>query len=262
MLAPALLLVLLAIGLASGLVMSLVGASAVMIIVPLLDLVLGYRIHTAIGISLLVDVIASLAVGYTYYRHGNVDLRQGLWISLGSILGAQLGSSFTVVLPDMVMGVSYSLWMLVAGYTIWTKGMDRTNIAGRFIRFMSFESVAQRVAVSLGLGLLIGLNAGVFGAGGGILIMLVLMFVLDYPIHSAVGTSTVIMAVTAASAALGYWRLGNIDLTVGVIISVGTISGGVGGASLANKVTEGVLSKVVGGIFLSLGVLMALLRLL
>ena len=85
-----LLLFQLVLGLASGLVMSLVGASAVMVIVPGLNIVLNYRIHTAIGISLLVDVLASLAVGYAYWRHGNVDLRQGLWIALGSVADALL----------------------------------------------------------------------------------------------------------------------------------------------------------------------------
>ncbi len=50
-------------GLASGLVMSLIGASAVMVIVPGLTIVLNYAMHKAIGVSLLVDVIASIAVG-------------------------------------------------------------------------------------------------------------------------------------------------------------------------------------------------------
>jgi len=69
------LLLLVAVGLLSGLVMSLVGASAVMVIVPSLSLLFGYAMHLAIGVSLLVDVIASLVVGYAYWRHGNVDLR-------------------------------------------------------------------------------------------------------------------------------------------------------------------------------------------
>ena len=71
-------LILIAIGLVSGLVMSLVGASAVMVIVPCLNIILGHEMHIAIGVSLLVDVLASLAVGYTYWKHGNVELSQSL----------------------------------------------------------------------------------------------------------------------------------------------------------------------------------------
>jgi len=255
-----LLLFQLVLGLASGLVMSLIGASAVMIIVPGLNIVLNYRMHTAIGVSLLVDVLASIAVGYAYWRHGNVDLRQGLWIALGSVVGAQLGAGTTVVLPSWFLAVSYGIWMITAGATIWKKGLDRASIADRFYKYIHFESAFKRAAVALFLGVLIGFNCGVFGAGGGILIMLVLMFVLDYPIRKAVGTSTVIMAVTAASATAGYLVRGNVDVLAGIVISAGTIFGGLQGARYANFASEETMSRVVGGIFMTLGVVMTVLR--
>ncbi len=257
-----LLLTLGVVGLASGLVMSLVGASAVMVIVPGLNVLLGYGIHTAIGVSLLVDVLASIVVGYAYWRHGNVDLRQGLWIALGSVAGAQLGALCTVSVPSGLLAFSYGVWMVSAGAAIWKKGLDRTAIVERFSRYVEFDSHSKRIAVALILGFAIGVNCGVFGAGGGILIMMVLIFVFDYPIHRAVGTSTVIMAITAASATAGYLMQGNVDVSAGLIVVTGTIAGGVGGARFANLASEEVLSKVVGGIFIALGVLMTVLRLL
>lgn len=257
-----LLLILVALGLASGLVMSLVGASAVMVIVPGLNIVLGYGIHTAIGVSLLVDVLASFAVGYTYWRHGNVELSQGLWIALGSVAGAQLGAGYVVGIPGWFLVVSYGLWMVGAGATIWKKGLDRAAIVDRFARYLRFDSFFKRTATSLVLGFGIGVNCGIFGAGGGILIMLVLMFVLDYPIHRAIGTSTVIMAITAASATAGYLMQGNVDVYASAIVAVGTIAGGLAGARLANKVSERILARVVGGIFIILGIVMTVLRLI
>jgi len=251
---------LLFLGLASGLVMSMIGASAVMIIVPGLTIVLSYPMHVAIGVSLFVDVLASIAVGYAYWRHGNVDLRQGLWIALGSIVGAQLGAGVTVVVSDWILTISYGLWMVSAGYVIYKKGLDRTQIADRFYRYVQFDSHPKRVAVAIFLGFLIGLNSGVFGAGGGVLIMLVLMFVLDYPIRSAIGTSTIIMAITAGSATVGYLVRGNIDVRASLILSVGTILAGVTGARFANVVSEKTLSRIVGGIFMVLGVAMTILR--
>jgi len=257
-----LILLMVAVGLLSGLVMSLVGASAVMVIVPALNLAFGYGMHAAIGVSLLVDVIASLAVGYAYWRHGNVELRQGLWIALGSVAGAQLGAGFTVGLPGWFLAACYGLWMMGSGAVIWKKGLDRTAIAERFRRYLSFDSAARRAAVAAALGVGIGVNCGIFGAGGGILIMLVLIFVLDYPIHKAVGTSTVIMAATAASAAFGYGLRGSVDVIASVVIAAGTVTGGVGGARLANHASERTLARIVGGIFMVLGVVMTALRLL
>lgn len=262
MLGSVLLLLMVALGLFSGLVMSLVGASAVMVIVPGLNLAFGYGMHTAIGVSLLVDVIASLAVGYAYWRHGNVDLGQGLWIALGSVAGAQLGAGFTVGLPGWFLAACYGLWMIGSGAAIWKKGLDRAAIAERFRRYVRFDSPARRTAVALALGFGIGVNCGVFGAGGGILIMMVLIFVLDYPIHRAVGTSTVIMALTAASAAVGYGMRGNVDILASFVIAAGTVAAGMGGARLANLSSEHTLTRIVGGIFIALGVAMTMLRLL
>lgn len=255
-----LLLILVALGLISGLVMSLVGASAVMIIVPSLNIVLGYGMHTAIGVSLLVDVLASLAVGYTYWRHGNVELRQSLWIALGSVAGAQLGAAYTVNIPVGLISLSYGLWMVGAGVTIWRKGLDRTAIADRFKKYLSFDSVFKQTFVLLTLGFVIGINCGIFGAGGGILIMFVLIFALDYPIHRAIGTSTVIMAITAASATAGYLARGNVDVYASIIVTIGTITGGIVGARFANKASERILARIVGGIFVILGVVMTILR--
>jgi len=254
------LIVILALGLASGLVMSLVGSSAVMVVVPGLSIILGYGMHMAIGISLLADVLASLAISYEYWRHGNVDLRHGLWITLGSVAGAQLGAGCTVILPDWLLAASYGVWMTGAGLMIWRNGMNRAAISDRFSKYLRLGSGPNQVLVSLVLGALIGVNCGVFGAGGGVLIMFVLMFLLDYPIHSAIGTSTLIMAITAASASAGYLIRGNMNLGVGVVMAAATIVGGMAGARLVNSMRERVLMRVVGGTFMTLGVVMTVLR--
>lgn len=250
------------IGLASGLTMSLIGASAVMVIVPSLTILLGYEMHIAIGVSLLVDVLASLAVSLSYWRHGNVDLSQGIWIAIGSMAGAQLGAGCTVGLPDWFLAISYGLWMVGAGIAIWKNGLDRTAITSRLAKYVNFDSDWKRTAATLILGLAIGVNCGIFGAGGGVLIMIVLMFVLDYPVHKAVGTSTVMMAVTAASASAGYLFRGNLDVQSSLLMATGTIVGGLAGARFANSTSEWLLSKVVGGLFTVLGVLMTVLRLI
>jgi uncharacterized membrane protein YfcA len=86
------LLGLIAVGLCSGGVTGLIGASGVLIVVPVLTLLLGLPIHTAIGTSLAVDVIASTIVSIVYYKMGNVELRLGIGLALGTVIGAQVGS--------------------------------------------------------------------------------------------------------------------------------------------------------------------------
>jgi uncharacterized membrane protein YfcA len=262
MLEPITILFMIILGLIAGLVMSLIGASAVMLIVPFLNLFMAFSIYTAIGVSLLVDVISSIFVGYTYFRYGNVSLKQGLWISIGAIIGAQLGSGFTISIPEGIISICYGLWLIGSGITIYRKGLDRTAIVERFQKYLNFQSSTSKIIVSFLLGILIGINSGLFGAGGGILIMFVLIFVMDYPIHKAVGTSTIIMAITAASALTGYWRSGNVDLYASVFITLGTIIAGVLGARVANIISEDTLARIVGVIFTILGIIMTFFRLI
>ena len=257
-----LLLSLVLIGLVGGLITSLVGASGVMVIVPVLNLLQGFTIHTCIGTSLMVDVIASLAVAYGYYRHGNIDLKPGVWIALGSIAGAQLGAAFCPTIPESSLGAAFGLMLMVSGVGMWKGGARKEKLLERFRGIVGLRSGLAKTGVPLLLGFLIGVNGGVFGAGGGLLILLVLLFLLSYPTRKAVGTSTLIMAITATSGALGYALQGNIDILAGSVIGLGTILGGSAGTRFANLADEETFSKVVGAMFILLGVFMIVIRLI
>ena len=86
--------------------------------------------------------------------------------------------------------------------------------------------------------------------------LLVLIFILKYHVHKAIGTSTLIMAITAASGAVGYTLNGNISLMIALIVGAGTIIGGRIGATYANRASEENLAKIVGLIFAILGIIM------
>jgi hypothetical protein len=191
-----------------------------------------------------------------------VDLRNAIWVSAGAILGAQLGAGFSPSFPEWFLSLSYTIWLLSAGFAIWKKGRDRQNIAENFIKILKAETRFQRAIFSVLLGLVIGVNAGVFGASSGPLFMLVLVFLLGYPIQKAVGTSTIIMMITALSALTGYWRVGNIDLEAGMIITLGTVISGAIGVRLALRAGDQLISKIVGVIFILIGVVQAMFLLL
>ena len=72
------------VGCFAGVMTGLMGASGMMAVVPGIIL-LGYSAYQAVGVSLAVDVIASVIVAIAYYRHGRVDLSRGLWIAVAAI---------------------------------------------------------------------------------------------------------------------------------------------------------------------------------
>jgi len=250
------------IGIFAGVITGLTGASGVMIIVPLLNIVLGISVHKAIGVSLIVDVIASIVVTYVYKEYGNTALNPGIWMALGSILGAQLGASTVKFMSGGLLGLVFGISMIIMGYYILKKGLNKEYIVKNIAKKFYLRDNRKRIYIAIILGFIIGIITGIIGAGGGMMFFLVLIIILAYPIHLAIGTSTLIMAITALSGALGYAYHGNTDILVATIVGVGAVIGGISSARFANKIDEESLSKAVGLIFIILGLLMIISRIL
>lgn len=248
------------IGIFTGVVTGLTGSSGVMVVVPLLNMVLDYPIHDAIGTSLMVDIIAPFAIAFSYYRHGNIDLRSGIWIAIGSIGGAQLGATFSAGLPDSGLGGIFGLYLTIMGLLIWRKGINRRAIVDKFQNIIKFNTKYQKLFTSLSLGFLIGIITGLLGAGGGGMILIVLVFVLDFPLHVAIGTSVMIMAITATSGTIGYALNGFIRPLTGLIVGASAVGGGTISAFCANHVKEKTLANAIGIIFMVLGIVMTVIR--
>jgi hypothetical protein len=90
------------------------------------------------------------------------------------------------------------------------------------------------------------------------MILLILMFVLDYRIHVAVGTSVLIMAFTALPGAVGHALYGPFTLYAALTGCIGGAIGARSAATFANIASEEKLGKAVGVVFLILGVIMTI----
>ncbi|HOV62771.1 MAG TPA: sulfite exporter TauE/SafE family protein [Spirochaetia bacterium] len=258
-------LIALAIGIVAGNITGLIGASGVMVVVPAF-IFLGYSPSASIGASLFIDMIASAIVSWTYYQHKNLVIREGIWIALGSIVGAQIGSLFSSTIPDVGLGNSFSVFLIVSALILWFKG-ERTVVVGDknvskfpLVRKI-LDGVQKRPQVSgVILGVFVGIVSGLFGAGGGVLILLILIFVMRFNMHEGIGTSTLIMAITAASGAIGHLISHDLPLRIALVGSVGTIIGGRLAAKYANKVNERILSKMAAAVFGLLSVFLLIIN--
>ncbi|MDY6821972.1 MAG: sulfite exporter TauE/SafE family protein [Deferribacterota bacterium] len=247
------------IGIFTGIITGLTGASGVMVVVPLVNMLLNFPIHESIGTSLIVDTIAPLSISYTYYKYGNIDIKSGIWIAIGSILGAQLGATLAAGMPEVGLGGTFGVFIVIMGVIIWKRGLKQEFIANKMKKLIKFNTWNQRILTAMILGFGVGLITGILGAGGGVMVLLILIFVLNYPIHVAVGTSALIMAITACSGSLGYALHGNIRVFAGFIIGFSAAGSGVTCARFANKVNEQILAKTIAFIFIILGLIMNIL---
>lgn len=251
-------IIMILIGIFTGILTGLTSASGVVIVVPLTNMLLHFTVHHAIGTSLMVDVIAPFFVAFTYYRYGNIDFGSGLWIGLGTVVGAQTGSYFSSLIPDTGLGLFFATTLFLSGILIFKGGINvekRIKIASE-----RGKTKVKDIIYAILLGYVIGIITGLLGAGGGIMIFLVLVFVLKYDIRKALGTSALIMVITSLSGAIGYAIRGYVDFKAGLTIGVIAAITGSFAAVIANKVKEKTLKNIVGGTYILLSILMVLVK--
>jgi uncharacterized protein len=106
-------------------------------------------------------------------------------------------------------------------------------------------------------GLLAGVLAGIFGVGGGVIIVPALVYFLGFSQHKATGTSlAVLLPPIGLAAVLEYYRHGNVDLGAAVVVASGALVGAWAGAVLANKLPGPVLRLLFGVFVVIMGLYM------
>jgi hypothetical protein len=243
-------------GWGAGVVTGIIGASAAVVIVPVFIAFLNMPAFEAIGISLATDVVASLVAANTYRKNGNIDLKSGIQMAISAIFGAILGSWISSFVPSAGLGGFTGIAILLMGFSFIRKPLNERikNFQEKYNSPSSNNSVKTYIT-SIFWGLLIGVIAGFIGAGGGVMILLILAFVLRYRIHVAIGTSVLIMAFTALSGAITHILYAPIPWDLLIFCVVGAAIGSKMAALFANMASEEKLSKIAGVAFIFLGIL-------
>ncbi len=110
------------------------------------------------------------------------------------------------------------------------------------------------VLALLMVGLLAGVLSGVFGIGGGIIIVPALVYLMDFSQHKATGTSLAVLLPPIGLAAVAeYYRHGNVDLRAAAIIAVGCLGGAWLGAMVASRLSGPVLRMAFGTFVVFMG---------
>ena len=105
------------------------------------------------------------------------------------------------------------------------------------------------IAVMLVIGLFSGIASGMFGIGGGVIIVPALIYLAKFSQHAAIGTSlAILLPPVGLLAVLEYYRHGNVDLKAALIVAIAFMAGGWIGANLANHMS-GHFLKLIFGIF-------------
>ena len=242
-------------GIGAGLGTGFAGMSAAAVISPMLITFLGMEPYTAVGIALASDVLASAVSACTYGKNGNLDVRNGLVMMVTVLAFTLVGSWISSLVPSTAMG-GFSVFMtFLLGIKFLVKPVMTTREA------MQNVSPKKRLVQSVLCGMLIGFICGFVGAGGGMMMLLILTSVLGYELKTAVGTSVFIMAFTALTGAVSHFAIGGApDVWCLVFCVLSTLLWARIAAKFANKASPIVLNRATGAVLAVLGGAMVLVN--
>lgn len=234
----------------AGLGTGFAGMSAAAVITPMLVTFLKMDPYMAVGIALSSDVLASAVSAYTYGKNKNLDIKNGIIMMCAVLLFTVVGSYISSLVPSTTMG-NFSVFMtLILGIKFIVKPVMTTK------EDMEEVSKKKKIIGSILCGALIGFICGFVGAGGGMMMLLILTSVLGYELKTAVGTSVFIMTFTALTGAVSHFAIdGSPDWLVFILCVIFTFIWARIAAIFANKAEPKTLNRATGVILVILGVL-------
>lgn len=228
---------LLILGVLAGILSGMFGIGGGIVIVPLLIVFFGFDLQTATGISLgaLLMPVALLAV-IAYYRAGKLKIPVAAAVAVGLVIGSWLGAQLAFALSVRTLQMLYGIFLL---YVSWRFGEPRKWLAERRGEILPSTAPAEAKADTkwyflVLIGVVAGVASGMFGIGGGLVIVPALVGLLHFDQKLAVGTSLgALLLPVSLPAVLKYVNEGKFEAGASVLIAVGLLFGGFAGAKIA-----------------------------
>lgn len=230
-------LALLILGVLAGILSGMFGIGGGIVIVPILTLFFSFDLPTATGTSLgaLLMPVALFAV-IAYYRAGKLKIPVAAAVAGGLLIGSWLGAQLAFALSVRTLQMLYGIFLI---YVSWRFGEPRKWLAERRGEIPPAAAPAEAEAnakwyLLVMVGVVAGIASGLFGIGGGLVIVPALVGLLRFDQKMAVGTSLgALLLPVSFPAVLKYFNEGKLEAGASVLIAVGLLFGAFAGAKIA-----------------------------
>jgi uncharacterized membrane protein YfcA len=249
-----LILTILALGLAVGILVGLLGIGGGVVLVPAMVYLLHYDQHLAQGTSLFI-LLPPIGLGALrgYWKHGQVDLRAGIYCAIGFLLGGYVGGRIAVPMPSRDLQGVFGFFLMLSAVLLWRKTASCPETAEADSQ--SGKTSLVRSAGILLTAVLCGVAAGMVGIGGGVLLVPLLGLLFGFSQHRAQGTSLVaLIPPTGLLAFLAYAQAGYVNWQAGFLLIPGVFFGGILGARIARRLNPRRMRHVFAALMFILGV--------
>ena len=237
-----------------------VGMSAAVAITPILMGFLGVPHFEATAVALGSDVLASAGAAIMYGRHKNVDIKNGLILMITVLIFTFGGTVVAYYVPNVMMGAGTLISITLMGLKMLIFPTTRFGVKKKDL------TKRKKLIYSIIFGAIIGFVCGFIGAGGGMLLLLVLTVFLGYEMHMAVGTSVFVMTFSAFTGSAFHilyqgvinptetTNIHNINFNAMILCVIFTTIFSVIASRFANKMSEKRLNIVSGIMLLCIAV--------
>jgi len=239
-----------------GFSLGLTGGGGAIFAVPLLVYGLGVPAREAVGVSLLTVGATSLVGFVQRARSRRVEFPTGLLFALAGMIGAPVGAVLADRIPEAVLLGLFAVLMLVIAVRMWLKAADSAahlpiimdNNAGPTCRRDPEGKLrlTSKCALLLGVvGLGAGVMSGLFGVGGGFIIVPALVMFSGMGMQRAIGTSLLVITLISVSGTASHLLAGK-DLTLSTagLFTVGSIAGLFAGSGFGQRLAGPTLQRV------------------
>ena len=223
-------------------------------------------------------VAASTSGTFAHYRMGNVDVKMGLLLLVGGVIGGTLGVQVIKILramgnADFVIKITYVIMLGVVGFYMFVESLQsmrqrqvsvpkrtetgKVSVYARIIQAlpwqMHFEKsgVTFSILLPLVLGIIVGILAAIMGVGGGFIMVPVMVYMLRMPMHVVVGTSLFQILFTCINVTFMQSITNHtVDLVLALILLVGSTLGAQVGAKISRRLKADQLKILLASIVL------------
>jgi uncharacterized membrane protein YfcA len=222
------------VGMAIGAVLGLIGAGGAVVAVPAFIYLFGFTPLEATTASLAVVAVSAATGAIPRFRLGQVHLRQALLFWGLGIIGTFAGARAATVIPEPVIIAGFAVVMIGAAVAMWRKSSADQPTGDKHTSAWLLPLVAVAI----------GLLTGLFGVGGGFLIVPALVLVFGFPFAVATGTSLVVVALNSLTALVfKYDTWSQIPWHVPLLVIVGGLIGSVAASMLNTGVSQRLLER-------------------
>lgn len=248
-----------------GVLAAMVGVGGGIFIVPLLTLIYDFKTPEAIGTSLAMIIFTSIFSTVSYSRQKRIDYKLGLILSIITIPGAIVGAIAANIINPAQLGLIFGIFLVfVALRMLITYNFGKLNakktdklwhrkiIDSAGTVFEYYSDLRKSFPPSF-FG---GFFSGLLGIGGGVVMVPIMNFLMDFPMHLAVATSMFIMIFTSLAGALTHFTLGNVHLEYMILLCIGIVFGTQLGAYASKRTSGKNLRRIFGIIVILVSILM------